>query len=102
MYSAALDSGNEFVSESQWSWLQPWLALRVADLFAEAKLWPEADTNYQRAVDLAAKTEPLVLADILYAWGEAFWQRREWEHAEQRYRLGLAEAERDGDIVYIA
>ena len=102
MFSAALDSWHELVSQSAPSWLQPWLALRAADLFAEARLWPEADTNYQRAAELAPETEPLVLADILYAWGEAFWRRSEWEHAEQRYRLALAEAERDGDIVYIA
>jgi CHAT domain-containing protein/tetratricopeptide (TPR) repeat protein len=78
------------------------LALRAADLFAEAKLWPEADSNYQRSVDLAGRTGPVVLAEILYAWGEAYWRRSEFEQAEQRYRRALAEAERDGDNLYIA
>ncbi len=104
MYPSALDCWHELANQAPPSWLQPWLSLRAAEFFAEARVWQRADVNYQKAADLASEARgggSLVLAEILYAWGEAFWQRSDWEQAERRYRKALAEVERYGDVQQI-
>ena len=102
LFAAASDRWHDLGSQGP-RWFEPWLALRAAEMFTESKLWPEADRNYKRAVDLADGAGREVLSDILCAWGEAFFQRSEWEEAEHCYRQALSEAERDpSDTLYVA
>jgi len=54
--------------------LQTWLLFRTADLYANDRQWDRADVYYQRAVELASRTKPAILAQVLKAWGETFWR----------------------------
>ena len=70
-----------------------WLSSRAAEALAEAKIWPDVDAAYEKAIDGAAG-RPRVAGVLLRRWAITFRDRRQWDQAEERYRraLGILEA----------
>jgi CHAT domain-containing protein/tetratricopeptide (TPR) repeat protein len=71
-----------------------WLILRTAEFFGVAHDFAAADRAYGRAFELACMVTPLVKEKVLFAWGEALFERRAWEEAQRRYLDALVEAEK--------
>jgi tetratricopeptide (TPR) repeat protein len=71
-----------------------WLMLRSADFLGIAHDFPAADRAYVRALKLTGEVTSLVKEKVLFAWGEALFDRHNWEEAQRRYLDALAEAEK--------
>lgn len=76
------------------AWLRPWLLSREAEYRARAKQWKDADAAYTDAIQLAARAEPRIAAQLLRSQGDTFLARSQWDKAEDCYRRALNEIEK--------
>lgn len=85
LWRSALEFLERQVAEEDASWLEG----RLAEVFAAAGRWPEADTAWERAVRRLEPQWASGAAQLLRAWGETLQQRNVWEHAEACHRRAL-------------
>jgi CHAT domain-containing protein/Tfp pilus assembly protein PilF len=91
------------VDESAPRWLRVWLLVRVAETWAEARQWSEADDAYRDSIQKAAAAAAGISTQLLAAWGETFQQRNDWASAEKYYRQSIAESPKEpADTLMIA
>jgi hypothetical protein len=73
------------------SLLHIWLLFHAGRVLADAQQWMEADIAYQTAMQQAEEAGPVVAAQIVESWGEAFEKRNAWDEAEKRYQQAIVE-----------
>jgi len=78
------------------SWLATWLYFHNAEVLRNAKLWKEADENYQSAVQSVSAASPVVGARVLQAWANAYQQRNDWANAEKYLQQSVVKVESTG------
>jgi CHAT domain-containing protein/Tfp pilus assembly protein PilF len=75
------------------AWLRPWLLSHIADTFAEALQWKEADATYQESAGQPADMSSTIKGELLQRWAKTFGERGDWVNAEKQYRAAAAESQ---------
>src|SRR5579859_330978 len=65
------------------AWLHLWLLLHVADAFAEARQWKEADAAYQELIAQGEEAGPAIKAQLFRAWARTSEQQADWPNVEK-------------------
>jgi CHAT domain-containing protein/Tfp pilus assembly protein PilF len=74
-------------------WLAPWLQFQLALALESNRKFSAADGTFQLAIGQLRSSSPRAVAQVLRMWGNRTWRDEgNLAHAEERYRLSLADA----------
>ena len=91
-------AADDAVQSQPW-WVRAWFMLQIADAFAEAQNWKEADAAYAEVIAQVAPLGPGVQAELLTDWADSFMRRSDWKRAEQYALEARAKSQQAGFIV---
>lgn len=72
-------------------WIRSWLLSQAAAEFAAGRQWKRSDVAYRLSVGEAARSTPLVRAQLLWDWARSCRQRSDWPNAEKHYQEAIEE-----------